>query len=102
MKREDHTPYDTYGTRQRQEQYNVFFIEQGRRVKRLENAEMELQESKDEEALHTSRWEMVRKLLFDAKAILDAQSDLAKASANLKRLGQRKLELVVTPLTLLF
>lgn len=95
MKREDKEHHDSHRARQKQEQDDIIAIEQARRAKIREDAEAELREAKDEETRLTNRWEVVRQQLSDTKAKLSAaKSDLAKASANLKCLGDQKLELV--------
>lgn len=96
IKREDKAHHDSHRARQRREQDQIIATEHARRARLREEAEVELREAKEIEAQLIERSETVRQQILDTRAkISDARSDLAKASANLKRLGDRKLELVM-------
>jgi hypothetical protein len=101
MKREEQEHIDAHRAQQRCEEDKLITSEQARRAKLRDDAEAKLREAKEEHVRVTREWEIVRKRILDTKIkVSDHESDLAQATANLRRLGRQNVELVISSLRL--
>jgi hypothetical protein len=92
---EDEAHVATHKATQQARQNQVIERERERRVAARKKAETDLAEArKRENALHDEIMKTVRDLSLSEDRLITAKSNLAKASADLKRLSDQQLELV--------
>lgn len=94
-RREDEAHAESHRTKQERRQIQLIAEEKARRAVERKRAEDRLNEAREKESqLHEEIEKAVKDLSLSENRLVNAKANLAKASADLKRLGNQELELV--------
>lgn len=86
---------EEHAAKKERRQLELIAEERARRAIEIKKAEARLQEARDTEAqLYDEIAQAVKDLSLSESLLVEAKADLAKASADLQRLGNQELELV--------
>jgi septal ring factor EnvC (AmiA/AmiB activator) len=94
-RREDAAHAEDHSAKHDRRQMELIAQEKARREAERQRAEQRLSDAREQEAqLHTEIEKAIKDLSLSENRLVNAKANLAKASADLKRLGNQELELV--------